>query len=147
NEARKHRMAIKIAECMGGDIQGKTIAILGLTFKANTEDMRDSPSLVIIPELLKRGAILRAYDPQGMHEARQVVKENIIWCKDEYDASGDADAVVVLTEWGQFAALDFEHLARLVGVPLLIDLRGILPEEKVKEAGFRYVTVGKKEEA
>lgn len=146
NDARKLRMAVKIADTMGGKLQGKTIAILGLTFKANTDDMRDSPSLVIIPELVKRGAALRLYDPQGMHEAKKIFATGATWCKDEYEAAQHADAIVVLTEWEQFTQLDFKRLSGLVKQRLVIDLRAVLPEERAKAEGFRFVTVGKKED-
>lgn len=144
NDARKQRMAVKIAEVMDGNIRGKTIAVLGLTFKANTDDMRDSPSLVIVPELLKQGVNLRLYDPQGMHEAQHIFT-GVTWCADEYEAAMQADAVVILTEWKQFAALDFKKLASMVKQRLIIDLRSIVPEAVAKAEGFRYITVGKKE--
>lgn len=146
NDARKQRMAVKIAEAMDGDIQGKTLAVLGLTFKANTDDMRDSPSLVIVPELLKHGAKLRLYDPQGMQEAQHIFS-GVTWCTDAYDAAAQADAIVVLTEWKEFSQLDCKRLAKLVKQPLIIDLRSIIPEGNALSEGFRYVTVGKKEKA
>jgi UDPglucose 6-dehydrogenase len=144
NDARKLRMAVKIADEMGG-VRGKTIAVLGLTFKANTDDMRDSPSLIIVPELLNQGATLRVYDPQGMQEAKHIFKDDVTWCKDEYEAASGADAIVVLTEWKQFAAVDFKRFANLVKHKMVIDLRAIMPELDAKAEGFRYITVGKKE--
>lgn len=144
NESRKQRMAVKIADEMGG-VHGKTIAVLGLTFKANTDDMRDSPSLVIVPELLNQGAALRLYDPQGMHEAKHIFKDGVTWCKDAYEAALGADAIVVLTEWKQFASLDFKQLAKIVKQRMVIDLRSVMPELAAKAEGFRYITIGKKE--
>lgn len=146
NESRKKRMAHKIIQACHGDIKGKTIAILGLTFKADTNDMRESPSLVIVPELLKHGAVLKLYDPQGMTEAKALLTDkNLEWCDSAYEAMQGSDASVILTEWKEFAALDFTKARSAVNMPLIVDLRSILPEPQVKQAGFRYITLGKKE--
>ena len=148
NEARKKRMAQKITDVMDTNVKGKTIAILGLTFKANTDDMRDSPSLVIVPELLKRGAILRLYDPEGMEEAKKVFTgetfENITWCPDAYNAVKGSDTTAILTEWPLFKNMDFKKIHTMVSNPIIVDLRAILPEKEVQHAGFKYHTIGKR---
>ena len=124
NEGRKRRMTRKIVESCGGNVAGKTIAILGVTFKPNTDDMRDSPSLVIVPALQGEGAAVRAFDPEGMREARKLLPE-VDWCTDAYEALEGADALVVLTEWNEFRGLDLGRAHELMRKPLIIDLRNI----------------------
>ena len=141
NTKRKARMADKIINACGG-VESKTIAILGLTFKPNTDDMRDSPSIDIINGLLKEGAIIRAYDPEGMEEAKSIFP-NIIWCEDAYDAMRDADAVSIITEWNQFRALDLERVKLLLKSPIMIDLRNIYNADEMAAAGFTYVSIGR----
>ena len=141
NTKRKARMADKIINACGG-VQSKTIAILGLTFKPNTDDMRDSPSIDIINGLLKEGAIIRAYDPEGMEEAKSIFP-NIIWCEDAYDAMREADAVSIITEWNQFRALDLERVKLLLKSPIMIDLRNIYNADEMAAAGFTYVSIGR----
>jgi UDPglucose 6-dehydrogenase len=140
NEARKTAMAEKIARAFGG-VKGKTIAILGLTFKPNTDDMRDAPSLVIIPNLAEKGARIRAFDPEGGHEAEKLL--NIELCKDAYDALDGADGVVILTEWNEFRALDLPRVKSLLKTPLMVDLRNIYRPAQMAAAGFDYVSVGR----
>jgi len=140
NEARKAQMAEKIAQALG-DPKGKTIAVLGLTFKPNTDDMRDAPSLAIVPALQKKGAIVRAYDPEGAHEAKNLL--DIDLCRDAYEAIDGADAVVIITEWNEFRALDLERVRSLLKTPLMIDLRNIYRPQQMAEAGFRYISVGR----
>ena len=140
NDERKLGMAKKIEAAFGG-VNGKTIAILGLTFKPNTDDMRDAPSLVIVPELQTAGAIIRAYDPEGGKEARKYL--NIENCKDAYDALKGADGVVILTEWNEFRALDLERVKATLKTPLMIDLRNIYRPAQMREAGFQYLSVGR----
>jgi UDPglucose 6-dehydrogenase len=140
NEARKAEMADKIAEAIG-DVKGKTIAVLGLAFKPNTDDMRDAPSLVILPELVARGATIRAYDPESMKEAKKLL--DVGFCADSYEAIEGADAVVILTEWNEFRALDLGRVKSLLKTPLMIDLRNIYRPQQMAEAGFRYVSVGR----
>ena len=141
NTKRKARMADKIINACGG-VESKTIAILGLTFKPNTDDMRDSPSIDIINGLLKEGAIIRAYDPEGMEEAKSIFP-NIIWCEDAYDAMREADAVSIITEWNQFRALDLERVKLLLKSPIMIDLRNIYNGDEMAAAGFTYVSIGR----
>jgi UDPglucose 6-dehydrogenase len=140
NEARKSRMADKIAEAFG-DLKGKTVAVLGLTFKPNTDDMRDAPSLVIVPRLQEKGARIRAYDPEGATEARKLL--GIETCKDAYEAISGADGVVILTEWNEFRALDLARVKALLKRPLMVDLRNIYRPGMMEEAGFTYVSVGR----
>jgi len=140
NEARKARMVEKIAGVLG-DTKGKTIAILGLTFKPNTDDMRDAPSLVIVPALQQSGATIRAYDPEGMQEARKHL--DATFCKSAYEALTGADAVVILTEWNEFRALDLSRVKALMKAPVMIDLRNIYRPAQMAEAGFRYASVGR----
>jgi UDPglucose 6-dehydrogenase len=140
NEDRKSRMAEKIEAAFGG-VAGKTVAVLGLTFKPNTDDMRDAPSLVIVPALQKRGAKIRAYDPEGMSEAKKVL--DVEFRLDAYGALQGADGVVILTEWNEFRALDFARMKGLLKRPLMVDLRNIYRPEEMERAGFTYVSVGR----
>ena len=142
NDARKLAMAKKIETAFGG-VKGKTIAVLGLTFKPNTDDMRDAPSLVIVPQLQAAGAIIRAYDPEGAKEARKYL--NLELCKDAYDALKGADGVVILTEWNEFRALDMEQMKAALKTPLMVDLRNIYRPAQMAQAGFRYVSIGRAE--
>jgi len=141
NEARKTRMAQKIIEAFGG-VSGKTIAVLGLTFKPNTDDMRDAPSLVIVPALQKAGATIRAYDPEGAKEAKKLLDVEL--CADAYAPLQDADGVVILTEWNEFRALDLPRMKSLLKQPLMVDLRNIYRPAIMADAGFKYVSVGRK---
>ncbi len=140
NEARKERMAEKIVAAFGG-VSGKTIAVLGLTFKPNTDDMRESPSLVILPELSKQGARVRAYDPEGMNEAKKHLQVEM--CPDAYAALEGADGVVILTEWNEFRALDLKTAKRLLKTPLMVDLRNIYRPDEMAKAGFAYFSIGR----
>jgi len=140
NDARKLEMAKKIEAAFGG-VKGKTVAVLGLTFKPNTDDMRDAPSLAIVPALQAAGATIRAYDPEGGKEARKYL--NIENCKDAYDALAGADGVVILTEWNEFRALDFAKMKAALKTPLMVDLRNIYRPAQMSQSGFRYVSVGR----
>ena len=142
NDRRKHRMAEKIVAFMGGSVAGKTIAVLGVTFKPNTDDMRDAPSLVILPALMAAGATVRAYDPVGMEEAARHI-EGVAWCEGAYEAMIGADAVVVLTEWNEFRGLSVERMKQYLAHPVMIDLRNIYEPKDMAEAGFRYTCVGR----
>jgi UDPglucose 6-dehydrogenase len=140
NDARKIAMAKKIEHAFGG-VKGKTIAVLGLTFKPSTDDMRDAPSLVIVPYLQKQGATIRAFDPQGAPEARKLL--NIELCRDAFDALDGADGVVILTEWNEFRALNMSRMKSLLRKPLVIDLRNIYRPSQMAAAGFTYVSIGR----
>jgi len=145
NDARKLAMAEKIRTAMvgpGGAIADKTVAVLGLTFKPNTDDMRDSPSLSIIPALQAMGARVTAFDPEGMKEAGHLLQD-VAFATGPYEAATGADAVVILTEWDQFRALDLARLKGLMTRPLMIDLRNVYRTQEVRADGFEYVGVGK----
>ena len=145
NESRKLRMAEKIIAAAGGSVTGQTIAVLGLTFKPGTDDMREGASLVIVPELLKGGAKIRAYDPHGMKEAAKQLTGDITWCKDAYDAIEQADAVVFLTEWNEFRSLDLKKLKASLRKPLVVDLRNIYKRQDMMQHGFHYVSIGRQD--
>ena len=121
---------------------GKTIAVLGLTFKPNTDDMRDSPSLVIISSLQKAGASIRAYDPQGMKEAATML-DDVTFCEGTYETMQGADALVIITEWNAFRALDMDRVKSLLRSPVLVDLRNIYDPREMEQAGFVYYSVGR----
>ncbi len=142
NNARKERMADKIAAACGGTLAGKTLAVLGLTFKPNTDDMRDSPSLAILPALMAAGAAIRGYDPGGMVEAEKLLPD-LTYCGDAYETMVGADALVILTEWNAFRALDLGRVRSLLAAPLVIDLRNIYQPEEMTAAGLSYVSVGR----
>ena len=142
NTRRKHRMAEKIIKACGGAVKGKTIAMLGLTFKPNTDDMRESPSLDIVSGLQDAGAKVRAFDPEGMESARNMMKD-VTWCQDAYDAIEGADAVSIVTEWNQFRALDLKRAKKLLKTPVMIDLRNIYNPDDMAEAGFHYFSIGR----
>jgi len=142
NEQRKLAMADKVKNALGGDVKGKTIAVLGVTFKPGTDDMRESPSLAIIPALQKEGAIIRAYDPQGMEEAKKHL-ENIEWCADSAAAIMGADAMVIITEWNEFKSLDLAAVKAALNKPVIIDLRNIYKRQEMLKHGFHYVSVGR----
>lgn len=142
NDRRKVRMADKIVKACGGSVEGKTIAMLGLAFKANTDDMREAPSLVIIPELQKAGAQLRVFDPKAMTTAEKVLQD-IYWAQDSYDAVTGADCMVIMTEWNEFQVLDFTQIRELMKTHLVVDLRNIYKPEELREAGFDYYSIGR----
>jgi UDPglucose 6-dehydrogenase len=141
NDARKAAMADKIAKALGGDIAGKTIGLLGLTFKPNTDDMRDAPSLAIVPALQAMGATVQAFDPEG-HEAVALLK-GVDFKANAYEVAQGADAVVLITEWDQFRALDLDRLKAGMRQPVLVDLRNVYNPAEMKTRGFHYVSVGR----
>ena len=142
NDVRKRRMADKVIEACGGSVAGATVAVLGLTFKPNTDDMREAPALTIIPALQDAGAAIRAFDPAGMGEATALLKD-VAWCSDAYDALSGADALVIVTEWNEFRALDLARVKALMRRPIFVDLRNIYSPVEVAEAGFTYRSVGR----
>jgi UDPglucose 6-dehydrogenase len=142
NEQRKMDMVSKIIESCGGSVLSKRITILGLTFKPNTDDVRDAPSLVIIPELIKAGASISVYDPKGMSEAHMYI-DNVSWNDDPYSAINGTDGVVILTEWDEFKSLDLDKIKRLVNTPLIIDLRNMFRPDDIFKKGFDYVSIGR----
>ena len=145
NDARKRRMSEKIAAACGGSLAGKSLAVLGLTFKPNTDDMRDAPSLEILPRLIAAGARIRAFDPEGMDEAKKLMPE-LVYCPDAYQAMEGADALILLTEWNEFRGLDLGRVKSLLASPLVIDLRNIYQPQEMADAGLAYVSVGRPEQ-
>jgi UDPglucose 6-dehydrogenase len=142
NEARKVRMAERVIAALGGSAKGKAVALLGLTFKPNTDDMREAPSLAIAPALVAAGAEVRAHDPEGMTEARKLMS-GISYCTDPYEAMAGADAVVLLTEWNSYRALDLRRMKKALRQPIVIDLRNIYRPAEMRAAGFEYSSIGR----
>jgi UDPglucose 6-dehydrogenase len=142
NEIRKRAMSRKVAGALGNDLRDKTIAVLGLTFKPDTDDMREAPSIPLIAGLLDFGAKVRAHDPVGMEQAKQELS-GIEYCDDPYSCARGANALVIVTEWRQFRALDFERIKTSMATPVIVDLRNIYRPEDVRSAGFKYESIGR----
>ncbi|VIO71715.1 UDP-glucose dehydrogenase family protein [Bradyrhizobium ivorense] len=143
NENRKRAMARKVAAVFGGSLRGKTVALLGLTFKPNTDDMRESPSIPLVTALQDLGATIKAYDPEGMEQARSELSD-VTYCDGPYECAKDADALVIVTEWEQFRALDLARLKRDMACPVIVDLRNIYRPDEVTGHGFQYESVGRR---
>jgi UDPglucose 6-dehydrogenase len=146
NDQRKRAMARKVANAFGGNIRGKSVAVLGVTFKPNTDDMRDAPSIPLITALQDMGASVRVFDPIGMDQARKVLTD-VSFCDDAQDCARGAHALVVVTEWEQFRALDLRELATIMACPVIIDLRNIYSPEDAMRTGFHYCGVGRPQPA
>jgi len=146
NAARKKAMAGRVVEACGGSVRGLTVAVLGLTFKPNTDDMREAPSLDLVPALKAAGAQVRVFDPEGMAEARKLI-DGVTWCESAYDAMTDADCLVVLTEWNQFRALDVQRMRQLMRRKLVVDLRNVYSPVDMAAAGFDYHCIGRPRKA
>jgi UDPglucose 6-dehydrogenase len=142
NDTRKRAMAFKVARAVGGQIRGKTIALLGLTFKPNTDDMREAPSIALVTALLDMGAKVRAYDLAGMEQAKRVLPD-IDYCDSPYSCAAGADALVIVTEWEQFRALDLAKLKAVMNAPVVVDLRNIYSPDEMTRHGFTYEGVGR----
>jgi UDPglucose 6-dehydrogenase len=142
NDVRKRAMARKVAAAFGGNLRDKTVALLGLTFKPNTDDMREAPSIALVTALQDMGAKVRAYDPAGMEQAKAVLAD-VVYCEGPYACAEDADALVIVTEWEQFRALDLDRLKQVMASPVFIDLRNIYRAEDVARHGFFYDSVGR----
>ena len=142
NDNRKRAMGRKVIAAAGGDVRGRKIAILGLTFKPNTDDMRDSPAIVVVQTLQDAGAHVIGYDPEGMENAKKLI-DGIDYASDPYEAANEADALVIVTEWNEFRALDFRRLKTVMKTPILVDLRNIYREDEVVKHGFSYSSVGR----
>ncbi len=142
NDKRKKAMAERVVEACDGTLKGKTVAVLGLTFKPNTDDMRDAPSLDIVPALIAAGAKITAFDPEGMAEAKKMLND-VQWCDDAYATMDGADALVIITEWNAFRGLDLERVKTLLKHPVLVDLRNIYEPAEMATAGFRYHCIGR----
>jgi UDPglucose 6-dehydrogenase len=142
NRRQRERMVDKIVDALGGSAEGKTVAALGLSFKPETDDMRDAPSIDILGGLLERGAVVRAFDPQALRHARQLLP-GITTCDNAYLAAEGADVLVIITEWNQFRMLDLNRVKSLLSQPLIVDLRNIYSPADMSAAGFHYVSVGR----
>src|SRR5215203_4482902 len=142
NEERKRAMAQKVIAACGGSVRGKTIAVLGLTFKPNTDDMREAPSLSIIAALKEAGAVVRAHDPERIEQARAYLTD-VAYAANPYDCADGADALVIVTEWDAYRALDLDSIRERLGAPIMVDLRNIYPPEDMQRRGFAYTSVGR----
>ena len=143
NDSRKINMVKKITEAVGS-LENKTIAVLGITFKPNTDDMRESPSLVIVPELLKRAKKVKVYDPVGMNNAKQMAEfDGVIWTENTFSCIENTDVIVIITEWNEFRALDLIKIKKSLNNPIIIDLRNIYKHDSMREAGIKYISVGR----
>jgi len=142
NEARKTQMADRIVAALGGKPEGKTVAVLGLTFKPNTDDMREAASVTILPDLQKRGIKIRAHDPEGMDEAKKQMPD-LDYRNDPYEAIDGADALVILTEWNSYRSLDLDRVKTLLKAPVFVDLRNIYRPAEMQAAGFQYSSLGR----
>ncbi|ABS68779.1 UDP-glucose dehydrogenase family protein [Xanthobacter versatilis] len=142
NDQRKRAMARKVITALGGSVRGKTVGVLGLTFKPNTDDMRDAPSIAIITALQDAGATIRAHDPEGVEQAKMVLS-NVDYVDSPYQAADGADALVIVTEWDAFRALDLKRIQSMMAQPVVVDLRNIYRPEEMASLGFRYSSVGR----
>ncbi len=143
NAAQRARMVRKVRDALGGDEAGKTLGVLGLTFKPETDDMRDAPALAILPALLEKGARIRAHDPQGIDEARKLLPASIEYFDDIYETIEGADAVILLTEWNAYRGLDLERVLESMRGRVFVDLRNVYEPRRMREAGFEYTCVGR----
>ena len=143
NDARKAGMAARVVAACGGSVRGKTLAVLGLTFKPETDDMRDAPSLPVVHRLVEEGAVIRAFDPEGMEQARPMLPEQVVFCQDAADALDGADALVIITEWNEFRAISPERLAAVLRDKVVVDLRNVYDPLAMEQAGLQYFGVGR----
>jgi len=143
NDRIKKDSAEKVVKAMGGNVEGKTIAVLGLSFKPETDDMRDSPALALVYHLVEQGAAVRAFDPEAMENARAMLPDSVVYCKDSYDAVSGADGMVIATEWNQFRSLNLDKIASLMQGNIVVDLRNVYENERMEKAGFSYECVGR----
>ncbi len=143
NAAQRAKMIRKIRAALGGSEADKTLAVLGLTFKPETDDMREAPALAILPALIEKGALIRAHDPQGMDEAKAVLPNSVSYCDDCYQAAKDADAIVLMTEWNAYRGLDLERILELMKGNVFIDLRNVYEPDTMRDSGFNYTSVGR----
>jgi UDPglucose 6-dehydrogenase len=144
NDERKIAMASRIERASGGSVRGKTVAMLGVTFKPNTDDMRDAPSLLIVPMLQERGATVRVFDPQGKKHGEALLP-GVVWCESALDAANGADILAVVTEWNEFRALNLDQAKKTMRGNALVDLRNVFPVQLAKDAGFQYLGIGRGE--
>ena len=142
NDQRKRAMARRVAAALGGEVRGKTISVLGLAFKPNTDDVREAPALALITGLQDMGAIIRAYDPAAMEQAKSLLPD-VVYCEDAYSCAEGADVLVIATEWEQFRALDLIRLKGVMNRAIVVDLRNIYQPETMKKYGFAYTSIGR----
>jgi UDPglucose 6-dehydrogenase len=142
NDERKIAMASRIERASGGSVRGKTVAMLGVTFKPNTDDMRDAPSLLIVPMLQERGATVRVFDPQGKKHGEALLP-GVVWCESALDAANGADILAVVTEWNEFRALNLDQAKKTMRGNVLVDLRNVFPAQLAQDAGFQYLGIGR----
>jgi UDPglucose 6-dehydrogenase len=143
NDARKASMAARVVAAAGGSVRGRTIAVLGLTFKPETDDMRDAPSIPIVGRLVEDGATVRAFDPEGIEQARPLLPEQVIYCRDALDAAQGADVLVIVTEWNEFRAIEPQRLREAMRGDVVVDLRNLYEPGAMRTAGFRYSCIGR----
>jgi UDPglucose 6-dehydrogenase len=143
NDARKASMAARIITAAGGAVRGKTVAVLGLTFKPETDDMRDAPSIPIVGRLVEDGAAVRAFDPEGMEQARPLLPPSVIYCRDALDAAAGADLLIVVTEWNEFRAIDPGRLRETMRGDLVVDLRNLYEPAAMRASGLKYQSIGR----
>jgi UDPglucose 6-dehydrogenase len=143
NDARKAGMAARVAAAAGGSVRGRIIAVLGLTFKPETDDMRDAPSIPVVGRLVEDGATVRAFDPEGMEQARPLLPEQVIYCRDALDAVQGADLLVIMTEWNEFRAIEPQRLRELMRGDVVVDLRNLYEPSAMRAVGFRYSSIGR----
>jgi UDPglucose 6-dehydrogenase len=142
NQAIKERMVVKVSEALDGEPRGKTVAVLGLAFKPETDDMRDSPTITLIQGLQREGVLVRAYDPQAMDNARTIF-DGVTFCRDAYETAEGADALVIATEWNEFRALNLDRVKKLLRRPVIVDLRNVYDPQRMRSEGFHYHSVGR----
>jgi UDPglucose 6-dehydrogenase len=143
NDQRKRAMGRKVVQACGGDVRGKTVAVLGLTFKPNTDDMRDAPSIAVVQTLMDAGARVQAFDPEGTEQAKLVLPAGVVYCDSPYAALEGADALAIVTEWDAFRALDLDRVKKALSAPIVVDLRNIYRPEEMARRGFTYVSIGR----
>jgi UDPglucose 6-dehydrogenase len=147
NDVMKQRSIDKVREAVGGDLSGKTVAVLGLSFKPETDDMRESPTIPLVTSAVAEGARVQAFDPAAMANAREVLPESVVCCGDAYEAATGADVLVIATEWNQFRSLDLVRIGKAMNEPVMVDLRNVYDPQKVRKHGFRYDCVGRAAES
>ncbi|RAU23182.1 UDP-glucose 6-dehydrogenase [Paramagnetospirillum kuznetsovii] len=143
NDERKKQMAGRVIAACGGSVKGKSVAVLGLTFKPNTDDMRDSPAIDIVATLLDAGAVIKAFDPEGMKEAAKLLPPAVQYCDNAYATMAGAECLVIVTEWNEFRALDLDKVKSLLKSPAIVDLRNVYAPDEMKELGFAYTSIGR----
>jgi len=143
NDRRKKSMADRVVAACGGSVSGKTIAVLGLTFKPNTDDMRDSPAIDIVAALVEAGATVRAFDPEGMNEAKKLLPPGVVYCDDSYATLPGAECLVIVTEWNEFRAIDLDRVKSLLAAPRIVDLRNVYEPAEMRDLGFEYRSIGR----